>query len=75
MPTPQQFQAARALLEWPQKRLAEAIGVAIITIKRLENSSLGASEETREKARRALEAAGVTFLGLDGVRLKRRHRT
>jgi transcriptional regulator with XRE-family HTH domain len=74
MPTPQQFRAARALLGWSQTRLAEAVDVTVITIKRMENPSVGASEETQEKARRALEAAGVTFTRSGGVKPSRTRR-
>jgi DNA-binding XRE family transcriptional regulator len=74
MPTSQQFRAARALLGWSQMRLAKAIGVATITIKRLENSSLGASEETQQKARQAFEDAGIEFTGSAGVKLRKGRR-
>jgi len=53
-------------------RLAEMIGVVPITIKRLENEALGASEETQQKAKQALEAAGVQWIGTAGVKLVRR---
>lgn len=70
-----QLRAARALLGWSQERLAEASGVSVPTIKRLEpgDGLLQTRVETQEKLRAALEAAGVAFTNGDepGVRLKR----
>ena len=52
-----QVKAARALLEWSQERLAEASGVSIPTIKRLEAQAgdLGGRNETVTKIVSALE--------------------
>jgi transcriptional regulator with XRE-family HTH domain len=70
-----QLRAARALLSWSQERLAEASGVSLPTIKRLEpgDGSLPTKVETMEKLHRALEAAGVEFTNGDepGVKLKK----
>ena len=70
-----QIKAARALLEWSQERLAEASGVSIPTIKRLEAQAgdLGGRAETVAKIVTALEAAGVEFTNGDqpGVRLRK----
>lgn len=74
MTTPPQFRAARALLGWSQARLAEEIGVAVLTIKRMENPELGASQETVIKAQTALEAAGVEFTRGGGVKPRKRRR-
>lgn len=69
-----QLRAARALLSWSQEKLAEAAGVSLPTIKRLEpgDGMLATRVETMEKLRRALESAGVEFIGIDGVRLRAR---
>lgn len=58
-----QIRAARALLGWSQATLAEAAGVSIITVKRLEASDdmFRARTETIAKVRTAVEAAGVAF--------------
>ena len=72
-----QIKAARALLEWSQERLAEKSGVSLPTVKRLESKSgeLGGRDETGDKLRSALEAAGVEFIaengGGAGVRLRK----
>jgi len=68
-----QVKAARALLGWSQKDLAEASGVSEPTIKRLEASGgeLGGRQATADAIRTVLEAAGVEFTDGDapGVRL------
>jgi transcriptional regulator with XRE-family HTH domain len=73
-----QLRAARALLSWSQQQLAEAAGVSLPTIKRLEpgDGPLQTRVETMEKLRRTLQSAGVEFIaendGGAGVRLKKR---
>ncbi|WP_229754922.1 helix-turn-helix domain-containing protein [Mameliella alba] len=72
------MKAARALLRWSQNDLADASGVSIPTIKRLESATgpLGGRVDTAEAIRAALETAGVEFIaengGGAGVRLKYR---
>lgn len=73
--TSEQLRAARALLQWDQKKLAAESMVSIATIKRLEPLSgpLRANQVTIEALRRALENAGIEFIpengGGAGVRL------
>lgn len=70
-----QVKAARALLGWSQRDLAEASGVSEPTIKRLEagDGDLGGRADTGASIREALEEAGVRFIpengGGAGVRL------
>ncbi len=72
-----QLRAARALLGWSQGSLAEASGLAIATIKRMESARgpLKSSGENLLKVQRALEDAGVIFIDEDeegpGVRLRK----
>jgi transcriptional regulator with XRE-family HTH domain len=70
-----QIKAARELLGWSQERLAEASGVSIPTVKRLEakDGELGGREDTREKIRAALERAQIVFTNGEepGVRLRK----
>lgn len=70
-----QIKAARSLLDWPQERLADASGVSLPTVRRLEaaDGQLGGRKDTAEKIIAALEAAGVEFTNGDqpGVRLKK----
>jgi len=58
-----QIRAARALLGWSQQRLADAAGLSVITVKRLEASDemFQAKFETVVKVKDAVEAAGVVF--------------
>jgi transcriptional regulator with XRE-family HTH domain len=71
-----QLRAARALLGWSQERLAEASGVSIPTIKRLEPGEglVQTRVDTLDKLQRSLEAAGVEFTngGEPGVKLRRK---
>ena len=58
-----QIRAARALVGWSQTQLAEASGVSLPTIKRLEAKGVERSAvATAEAVRKALEGAGVQFL-------------
>lgn len=76
--TSEQVRAARMLLRWEQKDLAEASGVSLPSIKRLETQpgELSAQEKTLSAITKALERAGVEFIpengGGAGVRLKKR---
>ena len=76
--TSEQVRAARMLLRWEQKDLAEASGVSLPSIKRLETQpgELGAYDRTIQAIVRALEKAGVEFIpengGGAGVRLAKR---
>jgi hypothetical protein len=72
--TSELIRAARALLRWEQRDLAEASGISLATIKRLEVApgTLAAHSSTVIALRRALESAGIEFTngGGLGVRLK-----
>ena len=78
--TSEQVRAARALLRWEQKDLAEASGISLPSVKRLETQPglLAAQERTIAAIARALERAGVEFIaengGGAGVRMKKRKR-
>lgn len=72
--TSEMVRAARMLLRWEQKDLAEASGVALSTIKRLETKPgpLGAHGPTIQALRLAMEKGGVSFIEGDtlGVQVK-----
>ena len=78
--TSEQVRAARMLLRWEQKDLAEASGVSLASIKRLETQpgQLSAQGRTIDAIARALEKAGTEFIpengGGAGVRLAKRTR-
>lgn len=79
MLTADQVRAARALLDWSQPKLAQASGLSLPTIRRMEGP-IGpgrSSAANVDAVRHALEDAGVVFLaagetapGGPGVRLK-----
>ena len=77
--TSEQVRAARMLLRWEQKDLAEASGVSLPSIKRLETQpgELGAQRRTIEAIVEALEKAGVEFIPENGggVGLRRTRRS
>ena len=60
-----QIKAARALLGWTAKDLADQSGVSLATIQRLEpQSGVPVSHQrTLLDIKRAFEAAGVEFIG------------
>ncbi len=72
----EQVRAARALLRWRAQDLADASGVGVATIRRMEVLDGVPSGQIRSLAaiQSALEAAGVEFIGTPddrpGVRLK-----
>ena len=73
--TSELIRAARALLRWEQRSLADASSVSLPTIKRLESRPgiLAAHGSTVAALKRALEGAGVEFTNGDqpGVRLRK----
>ena len=72
-----QIRAARGLLAWNQSKLAEASGLALSTIKRMETSDgiLRGTAENVWKVQKALQDAGVIFIDENeegpGVRLRK----
>jgi transcriptional regulator with XRE-family HTH domain len=78
--TPAQLRAARALLGWDQRQLAEAAGLSLPTIQRMEGSdgTVRGQVDSLVKVVESLERAGVVLLaegapspnGGRGVRLK-----
>ena len=76
--TSELVRAARALVRWEQRHLADASSISLPTIKRLEAKPgpVQAHASTVTALRRALEAAGIEFIdengGGAGVRLRKR---
>lgn len=71
-----QIRAARALLRWSSQDLADASGIGITTIKRMEvmDGVPAGNVRTLAALQSALEAAGIEFVGspdkAPGVRLR-----
>ena len=76
MITGDQIRAARALLKWSASDLAEASGIGIATVRRLEVMDGVPSGQVRvlTALREALEEGGVEFIGTPdhqpGVRMR-----
>lgn len=68
MITSAQIRAARALIRWSARELAEAAGISLPTVQRLEASEgvPSTSVQTMGAIRAALEAAGVVFVDENG---------
>lgn len=70
-----QCRAARALLNWPQERLAGAAQVSVTSLRNFEHGATQPVRHNLAAIRSALEAAGVRFLeengGGPGVRLQK----
>lgn len=62
-----QIRAARALLGWSQEDLAQASGVSVPTIKRIEpgHGPLKATDDVQAKIERAFVGAGIEFIASD----------
>lgn len=75
MLTAEQIKAARALLSWGQRELAEASGLSLPTIKRVEaaRGAIRSTPATIDTIQKALEAVGIEFIqnGVVGVTRKR----
>lgn len=81
MVEPAQIRAARGLLGWRQQDLANASGVGVATIQRVEKSDVPMSGyvSTLTRIQAAFERAGVSFLAEDdiagiGLRLRKKRR-
>jgi len=63
-----QIRAARALLGWDQRQLAQAAGISVPTVQRMEASdgTVRANVDTLEKVINALHSAGIELIG-DGA--------
>lgn len=59
------LRAARALLDWSMTTLAEASGLSLSTVRRLEENAEGQGARSRHKAVATLRAAGIRFVLLD----------
>lgn len=66
--TSQQVRAARGLVNWSVRELAEAAGVSPMTVKRIETSdgALSVRDRSAKAVRAALEQAGVEFVFVAG---------
>lgn len=75
MISPKQVKAARLFLDWEQRDLAEASGLSLPTIQRMEKLGMERSQAGNvQRVQQAMETAGIEFIpengGGVGVRLK-----
>ena len=73
--TPATCRAARGLLDWTQRRLAEAAGVGLSTVKGFEGGTKAPMRNNLEAMRRAIEEAGVDLTNGEepGVKMRKAH--
>ncbi len=69
LPKGNQIAAARALLGWDQRDVAERVGLTIAAISKIEKGENKGKTSTLEKIQSAFELGGVVFTK-DGVELK-----
>ena len=69
--TPAQIRAARQLVNMSQHELAELVDLSVVTIKRAESErEVPISFETVELIKETLEANGIDFIGVVGVKVR-----
>jgi ribosome-binding protein aMBF1 (putative translation factor) len=66
MLTGEQVRAARALLSWPEERLADAACISPDAIRQFEDGGMVSRHATSDVLRRVLEAHGVEFIAENG---------
>ena len=67
----EQIKAARAMLDWSQKLLAEKCAdVSEPTIKLIESGKVNSTENTLAAIKRTFESAGIEFTPQNGVRMR-----
>ena len=75
--TPEQIRAARAILKWSARELAEKVGLGLTTIQRMESDGGvgGALNRNVTAVQKVFEEAGIEFIpangGGAGVRLRK----
>lgn len=70
MISPMQARAARAALRWSGPTMARRAGIGVNTVVRFEKGDAFMST-TVEAIEEALKLAGVEFIGLTGINLKK----
>jgi hypothetical protein len=66
MLTGDQVRAARALLSWPEERLADAACISPDAVRQFEDGGMVSRHATSDVLRRVLEAHGVEFIPDNG---------
>lgn len=63
----EQIKGARGMLGWTQEALASASGLALNTIRRIENGKISPRDQTFDLIRQAIEKNGLEFIP-DGIK-------
>lgn len=71
MITIEQIRAARALLNWTQKKLAESTGISVRALNSIESGDSTPRLNTIDIIQETFERAGIEFLGDNGIRQRR----
>ncbi|MBP9868129.1 MAG: helix-turn-helix transcriptional regulator [Alphaproteobacteria bacterium] len=66
-----QLRAARALINWSQRDLANKTGISLRALANIESGASVPRISTADFLEQALEKGGVEFLSADGVRLRK----
>ena len=72
MITPDQCRAARGLLNWKQRDLAERAHLGLITVRKFESGKTNAQKSTLHLLRETFEREGIVFLFDGGYGVLRR---
>jgi len=73
LPKGNQIAAARALLGWDQRDVAERVGLTVAAISKIEKGENKGKTSTLERIQIAIELAGVEFTEGEGVRKRQQH--
>lgn len=63
-----QIRAARAILNWSQTTLAQASGISLATIRKIETEAISPRNTTMDALFKALSHMGIEFVEPDGAR-------
>ncbi len=70
MPTGKQIRAARVLVDWDAKALADRVGMSRVSIQNIERGDARPKVETIKKIIKAFSDVGIEFNGERGVELR-----
>lgn len=65
--SPEGLRAARALLDWSRDDLKDSAGVAVETIRNIENGYFRPKKETHEKITQSFAEKGIEFIEINAL--------
>ena len=66
-PSPRQFRAARAWLNWSLDKAGERAGMSRFVVQRIEKGEPSVRSESIRAVRAAYEETGLVFVSFDGI--------